>query len=84
DVFFMEISSAHVQATHLKFLFDYYKSSAVRYRSISFSEINTLFMTRLDMGELPLELNDDNVKEVNPLRQFIQLHLSLTMSIYCR
>ncbi|ORE03317.1 hypothetical protein BCV72DRAFT_213468 [Rhizopus microsporus var. microsporus] len=83
EALIMEASSAYDKATNIKFSFDYYKGSAVRHWSISFPEANISLMTKLDRSEIPLKLNDDNAKEANPLRHFIQLHLNLTVSIYC-
>ncbi|KAG1056248.1 hypothetical protein G6F43_001844 [Rhizopus delemar] len=53
--------------------------SAVRHWSISFPEANISLMTKLDRSEIPLKLDDDDAKEVNPLKHFIQLHLNLTV-----
>ncbi|PHZ14755.1 uncharacterized protein RHIMIDRAFT_311975 [Rhizopus microsporus ATCC 52813] len=65
----------------LKIHFIHAFGSAVRHWSISFPEANISLMTKLDRSEIPLKLNDDNAKEANPLRHFIQLHLNLTVTL---
>ncbi|KAG1181988.1 hypothetical protein G6F36_009507 [Rhizopus arrhizus] len=77
EALIMEASSAYDKAIDIKSSFDHYKGSAVRHWSISFPEANVSLMIKLDRSEILLKLDDDDAKEVNPLKHFIQLDLNL-------
>ncbi|KAG2233024.1 hypothetical protein INT48_007600, partial [Thamnidium elegans] len=89
EVLILEASSAYQEATATKSTFDHYKGmfgalSILKHISRKYKLCHMTLIDRLSgrrhfsYDEVPLKLNDDDKKEANPLKHFIQLHLNLT------